>query len=124
MHGGEIAVQAALHPSGNWITLPLTVGGLLHLDMVLDTGSPVSVISPKARDDLLGRQLLDPSTEGIRYRLAQLSVHEQPLPPLMVRVLPRLTRLQVDGLLGLDFLRLFEHVHFHVPTLQLVLELP
>lgn len=40
----------------------------------------------------------------------------------MVRVLPRLTRLGVDGLLGLDFLRHFRRVEFLVDDLLLTLE--
>ena len=37
-------------------------------------------------------------------------------------VLTRLDRLGVDGLLGLDFLTHFEHIHFHTRSLRLVLE--
>ncbi len=44
------------------------------------------------------------------------------LPDLVVRELPRLTLLRIDGLLGLDFFRRFERVCFHIATSRLVLE--
>lgn len=124
MPGGDVAVQAELHESGNWIVVPVAVRGAVDLLMVLDTGSPVSVISPVVLDDLVTRGLLGPEVASNRYVLTRLSVQGQPLPDLLVRVLPRLARIQVDGLLGLDFLRLFKAVHFHVDTFHLVLEDP
>ena len=90
--------------------------------MVLDTGSPVSAISPPVRDALFVRGVIPPARDGARYILTRLTVHDQPLPDLTVRVLPRLERIRVDGLLELDFLRQFEYVHFHVSNLQLVLQ--
>lgn len=104
--------------------MPVTVRRSAHLLMVLDTGSPVSVISPVVLDDLLARGLVRPEASSNRYVLTGLSVQGQPLPDLSVRVLPRLARIQVDGLLGLDFLRSFKAVHFHVDTFRLVLEDP
>ena len=98
MPGGDVSAQTELHDSGNWIVVPVTIRGAVRLRLVLDTGSPVSVISPVALDDLLGRGLLAPETGGNRYLLTGLSVQGQPLPDLLVRVLPRLARIQVDGL--------------------------
>src|SRR5438094_9460920 len=124
MRGGEIRVRATLHPSGYWIALPVTVMDVAELLMVLDTGSPVSAISPPVRDALLTSGLITPASDGARYLMTRLTVHDQPLPDLVVRVLSRLERIRVNGLLGLDFLRQFEYVHFHVPSLQLVLQRP
>lgn len=124
MLGGEISVRADLHPSGNWITVPISVAGLISLAMVLDTGSAVSAISPAAKDVLGARGLVLPRGDGDGLLLTQLTVQGQALPDLVVRVLPRLARLGIDGLVGLDFLRAFERVSFHVPTLRLVLSLP
>lgn len=53
-----------------------------------------------------------------------MTLEAQPLPDLNVRVLARLSRLGVDGLVGLDYLGRFEYVHFHIPTLRLMLEAP
>jgi len=124
MPGGDVAVQTELHESGNWIVVPVAVREAVDLLMVLDTGSPVSVISPLVLDDLLARRLVHPEVSSNRYLLTGLSVQGQSLPDLLVRVLPRLARIQVDGLLGLDFLRSFKAVHFHVDTFRLVLEDP
>ena len=124
MPGGDVSAQAQLHESGNWIVVPVAVRGAVDLLMVLDTGSPVSVLSPLALADLLARGLLGPEVASNRYLLAGLSVQGQSLPDMLVRVLPRLARIQVDGLLGLDFLRSFRAVHFHVDTFRLILEDP
>lgn len=119
---GEIVVQARRHSSGRWITLPLLVGGVRALSAVLDTGSPVSAISPRTEAALLESGLLQPGAEPNRYRLADLSASNQPLPALEVGVVRRLDPLDIDGLLGLDFLMQFEHIHFHTRSLELVLE--
>lgn len=122
MRAGDLIVQARLHSSGNWVTLRVRVGPITTLAMVLDTGSPVSVIGPNVRDNLLAEGRLQMSGAPDLYGLRDISIQDQPVPELAVRVLPRLRRLQVDGLLGLDFIRLFRAVHFHVDTLRLVLE--
>ena len=119
---GEIAIQARFHPSRRWITIPLVVGGRRLISAVLDTGSPVSAISPRIERVLSGDGLLLPSARPNRRRLADLRVQGQPLPDLEVAVLNRLDRLAVDGLLGLDFLTHFEHIHFHTRALQLILD--
>ena len=89
---------------------------------MLDTGSPASAISPAARDELVFKRLVLPAAVSSGYLLTNSTVNGQPLPDFMVRVLPRLTRLGVDGLLGLDFLRRFRRVGFLVDDLLLTLE--
>lgn len=84
--------------------------------------SAVSAISPRVEQELLSRGLLKTSALPRRYLLDELTAHRQPLPSLDVAVLRRLDRLGVDGLLGLDFLMHFEHIHFHTSSLRLVLE--
>jgi hypothetical protein len=54
--------------------------------------------------------------------MSDLTADRQALPNLDVAVIRRLDRLGVDGLLGLDFLTYFEHIHFHTRSLGLVLE--
>ena len=92
--------------------------------MVLDTGSPVSAISPDTEGQLLHLRLIREGSERSRYILNQLTSDGQPLPDFEVRVLPRLGRLGIVGLVGLDFLMRFRRVHFDMDTFQLTLEDP
>ncbi len=119
---GEIAIEAERHPSGRWITVPLAIGGVLTLAAVLDTGAPVSAISPRTETRLLSAGLLRPSGRPNRYALTDLSTANQTLPPLEVAVIRRLDRLDVDALLGLDFLTQFTRICFDTRTMRLVLE--
>ena len=119
---GELTIQTEIHPSGRWITVPLVVGRARRISPVLDTGAPVSGISPRIEALLLANGLLRPGTTPNRHHLVELSVANQPLPDIEVAVIRRLDRLDVDGLLGLDFLSLFERIHFHTRSLQLILE--
>ena len=58
----------------------------------------------------------------VRYTLAAVTREGQQLPNLDFGVVRRLDRLDVDGLLGLDFLRQFAQIHFDTRTLRLVLQ--
>ena len=116
---GELIIQARLHRSGRWITIPLTVNGTRELAAVLDTGAPVSAISPNVHARLTESGLLQLAATPNRYRLASLTVDGQPLLDLEVSVIRRLDRLDVDALLGLDFLTTFAHVHFDTVALRL-----
>lgn len=101
---GEIVIQAALHQSGRWVTIPLTVEDTYWLWAVLDTGSPVSAVSPRTAAALIAGGFLLDLPRPNRYLLASLSVEAQPLPDLEVGVIRRLDRLDVTALLGLNFL--------------------
>ena len=118
---GEFTIQAELHTTGRWITVPLVVGGRRTLAAVLDTGSPVSAISPQTHRRLLTAGLLLPAVGRDRHRLMNLSVAGQPLPPLEIAIIRRLDRLDVDAVLGLDFLAQFATIHFDTRTFRLVL---
>jgi hypothetical protein len=126
MAGNDVSIQTYLHPNarGSWITFTVTVGGRFDLALVLDPGAPVSAISPTVRQELRSLGLLGNSSRPRYHRLTALTVQGQPFPELEVRVLPRLSQLEVDGLVGLDFLRQFAAIHFYVPTMRLVLEAP
>lgn len=123
MPGGDITIQAATHPSGNWITIPIMLGGSEVLRMVLDTGSPVSALSPSTAERLLHLRLIRDGERG-RYGLTPLTSDGQPLPDLEVRVLPRLDRLGIVGLVGLDFLMRFRRIDFDVEAFRLTLADP
>jgi hypothetical protein len=124
MHTGEIAVQATLHPTGLWITVPVTVAQGLDLAPVFDSGSPMSAINPEVHALLESRGLIHRAARPNTYRIAGPTVQDQRLPDLEVRVMPRLTRLRIHGLLGLNYLGLFEWVHVHVPALRIMLQPP
>ena len=101
----------------------MVVGGLHDVLMVLDPGSPISAISPETRDDLARLNLLQPpASPRYEHRLSGLGVQGQSFPDLEVRVLRKLSRLQIDGLVGLDCLASFFAIHFYVLSSELVLE--
>ena len=122
MPGGELSVPIVLHPSGRWIGIFVTVGNTYDLLMVVDSGSPVSVISPAAQQELMAAGLLPAANDTRWFQLRSLAAQGQTLPDMSVRILPRLTRLQIDGLIGLDYLRRFTRVCFHVNERRLTLE--
>lgn len=116
---GELVIQTTLHRSGRWITVRVTVNHGWDFDAVVDTGAPATAVSPSVYARLRGDGLLQAATTPNRYRLASLTVDGQPLPDLEVGVVRRLDRLDVDALLGLDFLTKFAHIHFDTAALQL-----
>lgn len=90
--------------------------------MVFDTGSFLSGISASTRDDLTRRGLIE-ALDARRFRLRGLSIQEQAIPDLIVRVSPRATDVGAPGVLGLDFLGQYTDVHFNVPTMTMRLTL-
>jgi hypothetical protein len=128
MPGGELSITVREHPSGLWLGVLLSVAGGESILMVLDTGSPISVISPHVAQDLRVRGALPETTDPHHYWLRELAVieasGEATLPDIRVRVLPRLAPLQVDGLLGLDFFRRFDLISFRFSTSRLLLQYP
>ncbi len=91
--------------------------------MVIDTGSPVSSISQHMYDRLSPTGFLTPA--GGRFLMLRSPVLEGfPIADLRVHISRRVTIVAAEGILGLDFLRRFEQVHFHVPTLRLTLTYP
>ena len=124
MRHGEISVQTYPHPRTGAVTIPVRVHHLTRLDLVLHSGLTSSAISTTSRDELLRGGALQAVGGRERYRLTGLTVQGQALPDLEVVISRGITRLGVDGMLGLDFLFHFEHIHFHVPTLRLILENP
>ena len=129
MTSGELVVQAGLHSNAaSWVLIPITLNGLHSLSMVLDTGAPVSEISPDTAAELSGLGLLkEPVKPRYHHRLEDITTTQgQSLPPLDIVVLPRLARMkavgiEVMGLLGLDFLILFASVCYDVDARRLVL---
>ncbi len=125
MPAGELTVPVSTHPSGLWVGIYVDIGARVRLFMVLETGSPVSALSPSIAQHLHSRKLLQADPAPGYFRPAPLTAAQAPghppLPDLAVRVLPRLTRLRIDGLLGLDFFRRFDRVCFQLSAMRLEL---
>jgi hypothetical protein len=128
MPTGEIVIPASNHPSGLWVGIYVGVGTEATIFMVLDTGSPVSALSPAIAQHLHMRGMLYQAEAAGHFRPSPLTAWRAAgrpaLPGLTLRVLPRLGRLQIDGLLGLDFFRQFEQVCFHLSQMRLELTYP
>src|SRR5262249_62258053 len=90
-----------------------------QVPMVLDTGWPASAISPGMSRALRAGGLLRESRIPGSYQLTELTAEDAPSKPppnVTVRILPRLDRLQIEGLLRLDFFRSFHRIRFDFPT--------
>ena len=128
MLSGELQIPVRPHASGLWVGIYLTVAGRETFLMVLDSGSPLSAVSPDTVQILQDGGLLGLPRGPGHYRLTDLhardAVGRPALPDVSVRVLPRLSRLRVDGLLGLDFFRQFERVCFQLSQMRLELIFP
>jgi hypothetical protein len=117
-----VEIQAKLDPVNRWVLIELEVSGGVSIDMVLDTGSPLSTISAGTRDKLAGLGWLNPVPGAVnRFLLTNVRIQGQPIDDLIVRVSPITTRAGAGGTLGLDFLNRFELIQFHVPTPRLTL---
>lgn len=115
----RLVIQTWSHPRYGWITLPLAVGNLLTLTMVVSAFSPLSYLEQSAGDTLVALALARRVNDR-ECVLRDISIQGQQVPDLDVRT--RATGPPgANGVLGLDFLRQFTDIHFHVPTLVLTL---
>lgn len=117
--GGELAIQAHLHPRGWWVLIPFRVGGL-SFNMVLDTGSFLSSISQGMYDELAQTGAMRPGGAR-RYVLREPTIEGRVIPDLEVGLSRRVTQVGADGVLGLNFLGRYRDIHFNVPSLRLTL---
>jgi hypothetical protein len=119
---GDLLIQATLHATNRWVIIPVDIAANYALDMVLDTGSPLSAISRQSHQELTSAGRLTPVDEPRRrYVLQGLSIQGQLIADLVVRVSLRVSQVGADGVLGLDFLQRFREVCFDVPSLRLTL---
>jgi hypothetical protein len=117
--GDELSVQTYSHPTG-LIAIPAVVDGFYPLDMILNTGYPVSLLSPTTRDVLQSLGYVD-QIDARFYRLKNLTLGGRPAPAVDVRVNASIARLGIEGAFGLNFLSLFSVVHFDVRSWVLTL---
>jgi len=90
----------------------LAVGNDIVWDMLPYPAARRSIISPRAFDDLRAHGLA-PTPGLARAVVRGLPIADQPVPDLEVRVSAAVTRLKVDGFLGLDFFEQFELVQWN-----------
>jgi hypothetical protein len=117
-----VSVQTHTHPNG-WIMVPISVCGVWHGEFLLNTFTPVSSVSPTTTTMLEAFRCLGSHADQ-RHRLQGLIVGDVRLPDLPVRVSRAAALLDIEGMLGLNFLRQFTTVRFDVPSGTLTLELP
>ena len=117
--GRELSIQTWPHPLYDWIMIPLEVGGDIVVDVVLSTYSPLSYVSERSRNTLVGLGFGE-SVGDEQCHLYNVSIQGQRIPDLSVRVRRNVVP-TADGILGLDFLNQFTDIHFHVPTMRLTL---
>jgi hypothetical protein len=117
--GDELSVVTYSHSTG-LIAIPVMVDGFYPLEMILNTGYPVSLLSPTTRDVLLSLGHIE-YLGGRFYRLGNFTIGGRPAPAVDVRVNASIARLGIEGALGLNFLSLFTEVHFDVRSWQLTL---
>ncbi|MGH2584290.1 MAG: hypothetical protein ACRDJE_05195 [Dehalococcoidia bacterium] len=119
----EISVQTWRHPRG-WIIVPLLfpLSGRVpwNVDRMLNTGRPQSCLGQRARDALAAMGHITPSTRTA-FTLHNARLGGVRLPDIAMRLSAGPTLLQLEGMLGLDFLEQFAEVRFDVRTLRLTL---
>jgi hypothetical protein len=118
-NGDEISVETYTHTSG-LIAIRLKVGPLYSLPLVINTGYLISCVRPGVRDSLVALGHLRPSG-GRFYELHDIALAGRAMPPLEMRVNAAIALLDMDGVVGLNFLSQFREVCFDVETRRLTL---
>jgi hypothetical protein len=118
--GDRLVIETYVHVTTGLIVAPVRVGAIYRLELVLNTGYLVSAISRGARDSLLALGHLG-HISGRYYRLHDISVSGVALPPLDMRLNAAIARLDIEAIMGLDFLNQFREVRFDTQTRQMTL---
>jgi hypothetical protein len=118
--GDRLVIETYIHATTGLIVAPVRVGSFFDLELVLNTGYLVSSISRGARDSLLALSHLG-HVSGRYYRLHDISVNGVALPPLDLRLNPTIARLEIEAIMGLNFLNQFREIRFDSQTRELML---
>ena len=121
--GREITIEAIRHPRGwlmLWLMVPLIPGTPWRLNLMLNTGRPQSVISPRTRDALLVFGVLRQRGRNA-YILQGAHAAGEPFADLPLRLSAGPALLGVEGMLGVDCLDLFAEVRLDTRSLRLTL---
>jgi hypothetical protein len=93
--------------------------------MVLDTGTLMSGLSERKLSELRSADLAVATGRSFRgspyFRIENASIEGRTVPPIEVLLSPSATRFEIDGILGLSFLRQFRRVSFDVDEMRLTL---
>lgn len=96
------------------------VGAIYDLPLVLNTGYLISCVRPGVRDTLVALGHLRP-TFGRFYNLHDIVLAGKSMAPLEMRVNAAIGCVDMDGILGLNFLNRFREVCFDIETRRLTL---
>jgi hypothetical protein len=118
----EITVVTHVHPRG-WIMVPVSICGVWRGEFMLNTFTPISAVSAGTATVLEAFRCLSAPT-GRELVLEGLAIGGIGLPNLAVRVSRAATMLDVEGMLGLNFLNQFTHLHYDAAERTLRLEWP
>ena len=116
----RIVIETHVHETTGLIVAPVRVGAVFDLELVLNTGYLVSSISRGARDSLLALGHLG-HVSGRYFRRQDISVSGVALPPLDMRLNPAIARLDIEAIMGLNFLNQFREVRFDTQTREMTL---
>jgi hypothetical protein len=116
----RIVIETHVHESTGLIVAPVRVGAFFDLELVLNTGYLVSSIGPGARDSLLALGHLG-HISGRYYRLHDISVGGVALSPLDMRLNATIARLDIEAIMGLNFLNQFREIRFDTQTREMSL---
>jgi hypothetical protein len=119
----RVEIEARRDQRYGWVLVPMTIGGQVSINMIVNLGVPRSSISAATRDQLITKELVPPRRDRT-YVLDDVTVQGQLLPAFTVRVSGALGRIGAGGILGLDFFAQYEDIHFHVPSFRLALNGP
>lgn len=113
--GGRLVVQTRVDPRRFYILIPVRVGDKLIVDVVLDTGAPLTSMSQRLYTRLQAASYLSHIATN-RYIHSPAPIAGESVAPLNIRGSKFLTSIGVVGVLGLDFLARYTEVHFNVKT--------
>ena len=116
----DVVVQLVLDRQNRWFIVPVSVGPDYLLEMLPNPTSARSLISARAREQLVSRGLLSPDTSSL-HCLRDLKIQGQDVPDLMVRVARLAPLRELDGILGQDFFEQYREVRYDPRARRLTL---
>ena len=93
---------------------------MYRIEFVLNSGYLASALNLRSRTVLTAMGLLRPIDERFSV-LTDLTTAGQSLPDLAIHASRALELIDVEGMLGLDFLQQFTDIHFNAPSGRLIL---
>jgi hypothetical protein len=116
----DITVVTHVHPR-EWIMVPVSICGVWRGEVMFNTFTPISAVSAGTAAVLEAFRCFGTPT-GRELVLEGLAIGGVRLPSLAVRVSRAATMLDVEGMLGLNFLNQYSHLHHDAAERTLRLE--